>query len=614
MRHEPRSDMGSRAWSESLDAFSEANSPVASQPIVEGAELNETQFESPWRQEEPPPEGSYRIGLSVASSDDTFGRWTDSPAGYSEEEDDYQAHAESSFAADVLEEVAESTDEEEDLQAQLLDELYRLGLDQGFDGATLGRASNLGLGFTSEKGIGDQLDTPGGDTSESGVAVERFAGPEHRDIGDSASGRESTTITYGEGGQHLSFGEVVALAGDYFATYDDMRDLARTPRGRARIAWARWQALDLPRSQEPQVPTEIKDAVREQYYSLASRNLSHFSVGGTAWEAYVTWHSKAIADALAAGESGTTQTWRTALTKEAFSHHFLTDMFSAGHVRTPRASIREWYERHASDSTDRFLRYMAKFIYDRLDERQQLPPLAWWFSWITKGTIKGRIVKLGGEAVRTFSLGDIVSLALHDLDNRGLQVVSSVDPDGRPVQGGFRWTAVGDSHLGSSPAGSLTKRMAVAAAITSLRDLERVRGVGRKLTGHLSSSSQRTAAVKQALGDASRVIFAAGGFVPKEDLSASANIALPGAARGASRLEWRWGQLGDVAYQAVDHAVKHRIADELFGRLRDIPDPVVATALKIRVAGTRHAFRLFVEHLRAEGIRGLEMAIGRRAH
>lgn len=542
--------------------------------------------------------------------------WTGLPARDTEGEDEDQAQAQelSLFAADSLGESA-SAGEEEDPQAQFLDELYGLGLGQVFEGATLERPPQAGLDFSNEgagQSDGNRLETPGGDASES-VAVERFTGPEHRDIGDSASGRESTTIVYGEGGQHLSFGEVVALAGDYFATYDEMRDLARTRMGRARIAWSRWHALDLPKGQEPKVTAEIKDAVREQYYSLASRNLSHFATGGTAWEAYVSWHSKAIADALAAGESSNAQAWRTALTKEAFGHHFLTDMFSAGHVRTPRAAIREWYERNAPDSTDRFLSYMAKFMYDRLDERQQLPPLAWWFSWITKGTIKGRIVKLGGEAVRTFSLGDIVSLALHDLDNRGLQVVSTVDPDARPVQGGFRWTAVGDSHLGSSAAGSLTKRMAVAAAITSLRDLERVRGAGRKLAGRLSSSSQRAAAVKQALGDASRVIFAAGRFVPKEDPTASANVPLPGVARGASRLEWRWGQLGDVAYQAIDQTVKHRIADELFGRLRDIPDPVVATALKIRVSGTRHAFRLFVEHLRAEGIRALEMAVGRRA-
>jgi hypothetical protein len=126
--------------------------------------------------------------------------------------------------------------------------------------------------------------------------------------------------------------------------------------------------------------------------------------------------------------------------------------------------------------------------------------------------------------------------------------------------------------------------MATAAVITSLRDLERVRGVGRKLAGRSLSLSQRTDAVKQALGTP---VFAARGFVPKEDRSAGANVPLPGGG-GASPLEWRWGQLGEIAYQEVDVTVKQGIADGLFARLRDVKDPV--TEGPIQIHGTRHAF------------------------
>ena len=446
---------------------------------------------------------------------------------------------------------------------------------------------------------------------KSADAVQHFIGSEHRDIGDLASRREQTTIVYGNPGKPLSFGEVVALAGDYFETYYDMQSLARTRSGRDKIAWARWDALNLKGHElEPKLREDEKKEVITKYYRLAALNTSHFSAGGEAWSTYVLWHSRALVDAFDAGQQANNQIWRRALTKEAFGDHFLTDMFSAGHVRTPRAAIREWHERNMPDSTDRFLRYLAKFMFDRLDESEQLPPLAWWFSWITKGTIKQRVVKLGGEAVRTFSLGDIVSLALHDLDNRGLQVVSEVDPDGKKIPGGYRWTAVGDSHLGSSAAGATTKRMATAAVITSLRDLERVRGIGRKLAGRRLSLSQRTDAIKQALGTP---LFGATPFVPKEDRTAGKNVPLPGTTSGASPLEWRWGRLGNKTYQEVDVTIKRRIADELFKRLRDVPDPVVATALKIRVRGTRHAFRLFIDHLRAEGIRALEKAVGKKA-
>lgn len=534
---------------------------------------------------------------------------------YETEDDESDGGIEAHELDPVLVDLTEKTIAREAPEAKFLDEVHDLALNQIFEDDTFEDASTAVQGFGEKESveasasgsetISTSPSTPDLEPLESAVAFERFSGPEHRDIGDLASGKEPTTIVYGPKGQRLSFGEVVALAGDYFATYDEMRDLVQKPGGKARIAWARWRALEL-KSLEPLVPDEVKDAVMEQYYLLASRNLSHFSAGGTAWQAYVLWHSKALVDALQAGEKSDKQSWRRALTKEAFGHHFLTDMFSAGHVRTPRAAIRDWYGRHFPGS-DRLLRYMAEFMYDRLDERQQLPTLALWFESKAIKKIKGSIAKVGGEAVNTFSLGDIVSLALHDFDNRKLQVVSAVDPDGRPIQGGYRWEAVGDSHLGASASGALTKRMAVAAAIRSLRDLELVRGIGRKLVGRLSSTSQRLAAVKQALGDHSRVVFAAGRFVPKEDRTASTNVPLPGASSGASPLEWRWGQLGNVAYEEIDRTVKRTIAKQLHDLKLDVPERDKG------VSGIRHAYLLFVKHLRAEGIRALEIAVGRKA-
>ncbi len=487
----------------------------------------------------------------------------------------------------------------------------------------------LGAGFAAATehapghALGDEAesraDGPAGGASEREAEPERFSGPEHRHIGDLAVGRQLTPITYGTKGDHLTFGEVVALAGDHYATYDELRRFAATARGRADIAWSRWFALELPAAQEPvlasdpQVARDIKQKALERYYSLASRNLSHFSGGGTAWETYVTWHSKALADALAAGEQKDKAAWARALTKEAFGLHFLTDSFSAGHVRTPRAAIRDWYGTHFKDSSDQFIRYMARFMYDRLDERQQLPPLAWWFSWVTRSRIAGRIEVLGGEAIRSFSLGDIVSLALHDYDNRtGLEVVSDVDPDGHPVAGGHHWTAMGDSHLGANAHGAATTRMAVAAVITSLRDLERARGVGVKLAGQHVSSAQRAAALKQALGGS---VFAAKGFVPREDLGSKKNVPLPPRGGPKPPFEWRWGQLGPDAYREVDRIVKTRVYDELFKKLKNVDETATASlgVTTLRIHGVRHAFRLFTEHLRTDGIRVAENAVGRKA-
>jgi hypothetical protein len=221
------------------------------------------------------------------------------------------------------------------------------------------------------------------------------------------------------------------------------------------------------------------------------------------------------------------------------------------------------------------------------------------FSGTAKEKIKDGIVKLGGAAVRTISVGDIVSLALHDCDNRGLRVVSDVNSDGKKIPGGYRWTAVGDAHLGKSAAGSTTKGMATAAVITSLRDLERVRGLGRKLAGSRLSTAQRADAVKKALGTP---VFAAKAFVPREDRTAGANVPLPGSNSGKSPLEWRWGQLGDTTYHVVDETVKTRIAGDLFDRLGSVKDTNI-----------RRALGSFVGHLRAEGIRALERAVGQKA-
>jgi hypothetical protein len=482
-------------------------------------------------------------------------------------------------------------------------------------GPTGEEAADL-LGELLAEGFGDDPeagDDPGAaatrEDAETEFAVEQFSGPEHMQIGDAASRGASSSIAYGASGKLLTFGEVVALAGDYFATYDELRDMARCPRGRAEIAWARWHGLDLPKADEPRVDDALKRAAIDRYYLLASRNVSHFSAGGSAWPAYVLWHGKAIADALEAGQRSDKAVWRRALTKEAFGDHFLTDMFSAGHVRTPRAAIREWYSRQVPDSTERLLRYMAKFMYDRLDERQQLPTLAWLFSWITKRVMARKIETLGGEAVRSFSLGDIVSLALHDHDNKGLQVVSDVDPSGRKVAGGHPWTALGDSHLHSGEHGPKTAKMATAAVGTSLHELQRVRDAGAKIGTRAVSLAERSAAVKRALGGPT---FAARGFVPREDRSSTANVPLVPADGGKSPLEWRWGQLGDVAYRAIDQAVKVRVASELHKKVDDVDDPVEAS-LGLRIHGTRNAYRSFVAHLRTEGIVALENAIGKRS-
>ena len=443
-----------------------------------------------------------------------------------------------------------------------------------------------------------------------GAGSAEFSGPEHKKIGDTGSGKETTTLSYGNPPQPLTFGDVVSMAGDYFESYEQMRDLSATAAGRAELEWARWRCLQLGEAgvAEPRVADDVPKRVRERYLLLADQNLSHFSAGGTGWQAYSYWHGRAIADALEAGRTGDEGVWRRALTKEAFGDHFLTDLFSAGHVRTPRADIENWYRQHLPGSS-RFVNYMAEFLFNRLKTRQQLPPLLSWLSCVTQWQMRRRIRELGGEAVRSFSVADIVSLALHDHDNNGLKVVSEADPDGRTVPGGHFWTAVGDGHLGAGAEGAATTAMAVAALIGSLRDLERVRGVGVRQGSAAVTTAQKASEIRAALGPEG---FAARAFVPRADPRPGANPALATTDGTRAPLEWRWGQLGPAAYQAVDQAVKGQIATDLLELARDVKEPMRAP-LGIRIFGLRSAISDLVNHLHADGIGALEKAVGKPA-
>ena len=488
------------------------------------------------------------------------------------------------------------------------------------------------------------------------AAFEEFGGDEHKAIGDRASGNAQTDIMYGSPPRPLSFGDVVALAGDYFGSYSELVDLARTPKGRIQLAWARWKCLGLDAREEPPADEKQRKAVQDHYFLLASQNISHFSAGGTARDTYKKRHTVALQDALEAGQTSSQVLWRRAVAKEAFADHFLTDMFSAGHVRTPRDSIEQWYGRKMPGADQRLVRFMAQFVYDKLLEGGKNPGLleaglqfVESISGYVTGRVRNKIRELGGEAINSFSLADIVSLAIHDYDNRGLDVVSDVDANGHKGSGPYRWRAVGDGHLGVgrpaaprkrtspcvasptyagairsqqlarpctraaySPASALTTSMATAAVIASLRDLERVRGIGVRLGRKRLSQAQRVQAIMDGTGKSG---YAALRFVPREDVDSRRNVPLAQTGSTPSRLDWRWGQLGDLAYGTVDEIVRCRIAAELEDMIDDIDDKVTfpTAVATITVVGVKGALCEFVAYLRTYGIWAIEKAVAKRA-
>jgi hypothetical protein len=414
-------------------------------------------------------------------------------------------------------------------------------------------------------------------------SVQRFDTPEHRQIGQaSAWGDSKSDIDLG-GGDKLSYAEIIAL-GDYFGSFQDIHDLAGTPDGQAKLRWTRWFAFR--EGDEPPLGEEVKKGIRDRYYKLAAGNVSHFSAGGDALATYRQNHGSALKLAFRSGATLLDEKWGEARGTEAFGQHFLTDMFSAGHVRTPRAEIKSWYDQNHPGSVDAFVRFMADNLSKRLqnlsllrhapiangplefgsaddlqkfrDEHKDDPLKAELAIVLAEAAIDTFIAEkirdLGGGAMDSFSIGDVVSLAFHDQDSAGLAVVSDVGPDGKEVPGGYQWTAYGDKNLNVEGAGT-TLQMSVAAVNVSLSELDAARDLGRQYSrGGRQVPNDELDRLETTL-PALAPPFQAERYVPRENKDV-----------GNVDLEWKWGSLNLAMCNAIVAAVHNDIIPQLRGR------------------------------------------------
>jgi hypothetical protein len=74
-----------------------------------------------------------------------------------------------------------------------------------------------------------------------------------------------------------------------------------------------------------------------RYLKLAANNTDHFAEGALA--AYIAGHTAAVQQAVLAKNSGDEQLLEIAYAMNAFADHYLTDLFSAGHLRVPRKQL-----------------------------------------------------------------------------------------------------------------------------------------------------------------------------------------------------------------------------------------------------------------------------------
>ncbi|UDI93762.1 MULTISPECIES: phospholipase [Pseudomonas] len=220
----------------------------------------------------------------------------------------------------------------------------------------------------------------------------RFEGAEHKAIGD------NTRLRFGENaepllaqnvplhlpnGSALTYGQVLALGGDFYGVVDRPINEGATPADRLQRFTAAFDTLAaLPASKAEAVqilaimqkeidavkqaikdgkqPHEAYDALGDtlseewnkitgggsfasalfplgRYLKLAAKNADHF--GEWARQAYIAGHTAALQVAAAAHASQDELQLERAYAMNAFADHYLTDLFSSGHLRVPRKAM-----------------------------------------------------------------------------------------------------------------------------------------------------------------------------------------------------------------------------------------------------------------------------------
>ncbi|AXA23560.1 phospholipase [Pseudomonas putida] len=231
------------------------------------------------------------------------------------------------------------------------------------------------------------LDTP----KPSGPEL-RFEGGEHTAIGDNVllrfAANQPPVVAHQSplplpNGLSLTYGQVVALGGDFYGVPERPIADGATPAERierflqafdslARLPASRAEAQDILAVMQEEIsaanraikdgrqPHEAYDALGDslsarwnritgggsvasdllplgRYLKLAASNWDHF--GRSALLAYQAGHGAALQQALRARDSGDERDLQLAYAMNAFADHFLTDLFSAGHLRVPRKAL-----------------------------------------------------------------------------------------------------------------------------------------------------------------------------------------------------------------------------------------------------------------------------------
>ena len=331
------------------------------------------------------------------------------------------------------------------------------------------------------------------------ATLQRFDEPEHKAIGDRAIPgvrfRLSPLV-------EMTYGDLVA-AGDYFRDIDEMASLAGTAgSGKGTIGEVYYTLFVKIRGEDEKkymgefYDKSAKEAVDARFYRLASGNISHFpnprsgdveldprtkakrhpGPGEPLGEAatYRDTHVRAIRRAIELAAAN--KPVGGALAINAFGDHFLTDAFSAGHLRTPRITVQRWWHHKVPDFYQRFQRWLGDTMADWVEHNgpqwKQVVPMD------TKRKAALEKVRAALKTLPEMSMGDVVATAVHDYDSdRGVIVQI----------GGKRMRVVGDGKLlpgKDAPPDEIktakkTMDLAVKAVQASAADVEKAYELGK---------------------------------------------------------------------------------------------------------------------------------------
>ena len=297
-----------------------------------------------------------------------------------------------------------------------------------------------------------------GTGSATSTGVQRFDSFEHQEIGD-----EATKGAHGElktvelaPGYRVSYGEMVALGGDFFGSMANLRAIAAVPGkgagSREEIEYIR--RVKLPNISQAEQDKRTKEfseaavlAADKRYYKLASSNASHFAnpetgdaakstldkanashlepgvgqlagkmlpVPNNAAGFYRQNHLAAIGEAVAAGKAK--KSIDTAMAANAFSDHYLTDSFSSGHNKTARTSISQYWNGKQPMFFSNFKGYLAEKLAYYINDHNTAIGVAS-VDMINDFSTSALEETLAKKGIPDFQFGDLVAGTVHDYDN-----------------------------------------------------------------------------------------------------------------------------------------------------------------------------------------------------